>query len=157
MKGKKFYTIGHSTRSIDEFIAILLHYKIEALVDVRSLPGSERLPHFNKENLAPVLEENGISYIHLKELGGLRHTTKDSINKAWHNKSFRGYADYMQTTEFKDGLKTLIGIVDRARTAIMCAEVLPWRCHRSLIGDAMIIRAYEPIDIFSMKKVKRKS
>lgn len=146
------YTIGHSTRSLEDFVHILKSYHIALLADIRTMPGSNRVPQFNKENMEPALEKEGIHYIHLKDLGGLRHTTKDSVNTGWRNKSFRGFADYMQTQEFEKGLEELIRLAGKQRTAIMCAEAVPWRCHRSLVGDALMIRGFEVHNIFSEKK-----
>lgn len=148
------YTIGHSTRSIEEFIVLLSQFKIKQLVDVRTIAGSRFNPQFNGENLKNSLHKSEIEYIHLTELGGLRHTTKESINTAWKNKSFRGYADYMQTPEFADGIKRLMDIAAEKSTVIMCAEAVPWRCHRSLIGDALNVRGIEVKDIISEKSCK---
>jgi len=146
------FTIGHSTREQDDFIEILRHYQIELLADIRTMPGSRRVPQFNRENLEPALKARGIHYIHIKKLGGLRHTTLDSVNTGWRNKSFRGFADYMQTPEFEEGIQQLLEKAVQMRTAIMCAEAVPWRCHRSLVGDALLVRGYEVKDIFSAKK-----
>lgn len=146
------YTIGHSTHELKEFIAILKSYKITLLADIRTMPGSRRVPQFNKENLDPALQAEGLQYIHIKKLGGLRKTTKDSVNTGWRNKSFRGFADYMQTPEFEEGLQELISLAEKNVTAIMCAEAVPWRCHRSLVGDALLVRGFEVKDIFSEKK-----
>ncbi len=148
------YTIGHSTRTIEAFIEILQAYKIDAVVDVRTIAKSRHNPQFNEENLSESLKQKGIGYIHCKGLGGLRHTTKASVNTAWRNASFRGYADYMQTTEFQASLERLIDIVRAKRIVIMCAEAVPWRCHRSLIGDALLIRNIEVIHIMSEKSSK---
>jgi len=145
------YTIGHSTRTLEELVEILKVYSIERLVDVRTMPRSRHTPQFNAENLANSLKRNGINYFHLDTLGGLRKTSKDSINKGWRNTSFRGYADYMQTEDFKRGLSELMELAV-VPTAIMCAEAVPWRCHRSLIGDALLVRGIEVIDIFSETK-----
>lgn len=152
---KVLYTIGHSTRDMEEFLDILKAYDIEVLVDVRTLPGSRKFPQYDKENLELVLPKNGIEYVYMKKLGGLRHTTKASVNKAWRNKSFRAYADYMQTEEFKEALKELISYTKNKNCVIMCAEAVPWRCHRSLIGDAMLVRNYTVHDIFSTKKAQK--
>jgi uncharacterized protein (DUF488 family) len=141
------YTIGHSTRSIEEFIRILQAYGLQTVVDVRTVSGSRHNPQFNEEALHESLGQNGIGYIHMKGLGGLRHTTKASINTAWRNASFRGYADYMQTAKFAENIAKLIKIAEEKRTVIMCAEVVPWRCHRSLIGDALVIRNIAVVDI----------
>lgn len=133
-------TIGHSTHAIDQFLDILAAHEIEQLVDVRTIPKSRRNPQFNSEELRKALRLRGIAYVHLPALGGLRHPRKDSINAGWRNLSFRGYADYMQTVDFELGLEELIELSQRRRTAIMCAETLPWRCHRSLIADALVAR-----------------
>jgi uncharacterized protein (DUF488 family) len=154
MKNATIYTIGHSTRSIDEFIEILQAYEIELVVDVRTIPGSRHNPQFNENELKHKLKLYAIEYSHLKELGGLRHTTKTSINTAWKNSSFRGFADYMQTPEFKNGIELLIETSKLKQTVIMCAEAVPWRCHRSLIGDALVVRNIEVEDIMSKKSSK---
>jgi uncharacterized protein (DUF488 family) len=151
---RTIYTIGHSTHPIDEFIRILQAYGIEIVADVRTIPKSRHNPQFNEDNLKETLGQHDMAYVHLAGLGGLRHTTKDSINTAWKNASFRGFADYMQTQEFKESLKSLIEIGIEKRTAIMCAEAVPWRCHRSLIGDALLIRDIQVIDIMSEKASK---
>ncbi len=143
------YTIGHSTHPMDEFIRILTVYKIEKIVDVRTIPKSRHNPQFNEEELGKELRKQGIEYARLEGLGGLRHSTKASINTAWKNASFRGYADYMQTPEFSRALEELIDLAKEKRIAIMCAEAVPWRCHRSLIGDALLIRNIKVEDIFS--------
>jgi uncharacterized protein (DUF488 family) len=148
------YTIGHSTRTIEEFIKILRSYEIETVVDVRTIAASRHNPQYNEEDLRKSLTKDDIGYIHLKGLGGLRHTTKASINTAWENASFRGYADYMQTTQFKENMDRLIDIIKAQPTAIMCAEALPWRCHRSLIGDALLILNIAVIDIMNEKTSK---
>jgi uncharacterized protein (DUF488 family) len=148
------YTIGHSTHPIDEFIRILNAYEIEKVVDVRTIPKSRHNPQFNEEDLREELQKQGIAYVRLEELGGLRHTTKASINTAWKNASFRGYADYMQTPEFARALDELIDLGEEKRIAIMCAEAVPWRCHRSLIGDALLIRNRKVEDILSEKSCK---
>ena len=148
------FTIGHSTRTIDEFLDMLSTFRIEIVADVRSIPGSRRNPQFNEDSLRDSLKDNGIGYTHMAGLGGLRHTTKSSINTAWENLSFRGYADYMQTKEFNDSLEQLIVLVKEKVTAIMCAEAVPWRCHRSLIGDALLIRGVKVDDIISKRTVK---
>jgi uncharacterized protein (DUF488 family) len=148
----KLYTIGHSTRSLDELVDVLKTYGIEQLIDVRSVPRSRHTPQFNEDNLVTELPKIGIDYRHMRILGGLRYAHKDSANIGWHNASFRGYADYMQTTDFASGIAELEKIAQSKSTAIMCAEVLPWRCHRSMIGDAMLVRGHEVIDIYDDKK-----
>lgn len=148
------FTLGHSTRTTAQFIELLKLNKITTLVDVRTIPKSRHNPQFNQDELQQTLENEDIKYFHLKELGGLRHSKKDSINTAWKNLSFRGFADYMQTPEFEDGIGQLIDLAANNQTAIMCAEAVPWRCHRSLIGDALTIRGVDVIDIFSEKSNK---
>lgn len=143
------FTIGHSTHSIEEFLALLNAHGIRHLVDVRSIPKSRHVPQFNSDSLASSLDSVGIAYTHLKNLGGRRHSRKDSTNTGWRNTSFRGYADYMATSEFAEGLNTLIEIASTAPTAIMCAEAVPWRCHRSLIADALILKGWQVRDIIS--------
>jgi hypothetical protein len=133
-------TIGHSTRPIDEFIALLQQHGVERLVDIRTIPRSRHNPQFNSETLAKSLARAGIEYAHLKELGGLRRARHDSINMGWWNASFRGYADYMQTPEFEEALQRLLRLCEQKRCAVMCAEAVPWRCHRSLVADALLAR-----------------
>jgi uncharacterized protein (DUF488 family) len=134
------FTIGHSTRTLDEFTELLQTYQITLLIDVRTVPHSRHNPQFNKEALPDHLKPLNIKYIHLPEIGGLRHPTRNSINLALENASFRGYADYMQTKEFTDALLKILALARENRVALMCAEALPWRCHRSLIADALVAR-----------------
>jgi len=134
------YTVGHSNRTFDEFMELLRAHSIGRIVDVRTVPKSRRVPWFNKESLAPALNKAKIRYAYLPELGGLRHPLKDSINLGWKNDSFRGYADYMATPEFEKGLEKLNAMIPDLRTAVMCAEAVPWRCHRSLIADIETVR-----------------
>lgn len=148
------WTIGHSTRALDELIAALKAHGVETLIDVRTIPRSRRVPHFNAESLADELPKAGIEYAGMKSLGGLRHPSKDSINTAWRNDSFRGYADYMQTPEFEAALNELIDRAARTPTAIMCAEAVPWRCHRSLIADALTSRGWNVLNIFDAGHVE---
>jgi uncharacterized protein (DUF488 family) len=148
-KGTVLYTIGHSTHPIAEFIGILKTYEIHLLVDVRTIPKSRHNPQFNSEELSESLRKERIGYLLMKGLGGLRHALKDSPNTAWRNASFRGFADYMQTEDFGKALDKLIEMAKNQTTVIMCAEALPWRCHRSLIGDALTVRGVEVRDIFS--------
>jgi uncharacterized protein (DUF488 family) len=129
------WTIGHSTLSIEQFLAVLGSFEIQLLIDVRSFPGSRRYPHFNKENLSASLRAAGIDYTHMPELGGRRKTRADSQNVAWRNESFRGYADYMETEAFREGIDRLLNLASERRTVVMCAEAVWWRCHRSLIAD----------------------
>lgn len=137
------YTIGHSTRSLDEFVSLLSGFGIEQVVDIRTIPRSRHNPQFDRETLRVSLEDGGLAYRHMEGLGGLRHGRPDSPNRGWRSASFRGFADYMQTEEFKDALEELITLAHRSRTAIMCAEAVPWRCHRYLIADALVVRGYE--------------
>ncbi|HET7630209.1 MAG TPA: DUF488 domain-containing protein, partial [Candidatus Saccharimonadales bacterium] len=143
---------GHSTRDIDEFIGMLDGFKVQRLVDIRTLPGSKRYPQFNQENLSVSLKNAGIDYVYLKDLGGLRKKSADSINLGWRNLSFRNYADYMQTDEFRAALKELVQLADNKTTSIMCAEAVPWRCHRSLVTDALLVRDIEVRHIMASGK-----
>jgi uncharacterized protein (DUF488 family) len=147
-------TIGHSTHPIEEFIRMLEAHGIRQLVDVRTIPRSRHNPQFNKETLSASLQAARIEYRHMPGLGGLRHPRKDSINAGWRNASFRGYADYMQTAEFCENLNHLIEIASQAPTAIMCAEAVPWRCHRSLIGDALAARGVSVMEIMNGAKTQ---
>lgn len=142
-------TIGHSTRSLEEFVSLLKSYGVEKVVDVRTIPRSRHNPQFNMDTLAIFLRRRGIGYFHMKGLGGLRHALKDSLNTGWLNSSFRGFADYMQTEEFEESLKKLIETAETKRVALMCAEAVPWRCHRSLIADALSVRGMEVTHIMS--------
>ena len=146
------YTIGHSTHEIAEFIEILKAHGITQVIDIRTIPKSRHNPQFNGDELAAALAGAGIGYHRAKELGGLRPNHRDSVNGAWHNDSFRGYADYMQTEEFTAAIESLLDRAQGAGTAIMCAEAVPWRCHRSLVGDALLVRGIEVLDIFSKTK-----
>ena len=143
------WTVGHSTRSLDDFIALLQAHGIRRLVDVRTIPRSRHNPQFNKDQLPESMKQAGIQYVHMPALGGLRHACRDSVNGAWRNASFRGFADYMQTAEFEVALKELIRLARSRRTAIMCAEAVPWRCHRSLIADALLVRGLKVEEITS--------
>ena len=134
------FTIGHSTRTLAEFIQLLKTYGVTLLVDVRTVPRSRHNPQFNKETLPASLKSEGIRYIHMPEIGGLRRPKRDSVNLAWKNMGFRGYADFMQTKEFTDNLLKIIALARENCLALMCAEALPWRCHRSLISDALVVR-----------------
>jgi uncharacterized protein (DUF488 family) len=149
LKKPRIFTVGHSTRSIDEFVGLLRAHGVEGIVDVRSIPRSLHNPQFNSDLLKHSLEQRNISYQHIKELGGLRHANKDSPNRGWRNTSFRGFADYMATADFSEGLESLMKIAKAGVTAIMCAEALPWRCHRSLIGDALTKKGWLVRDIMS--------
>ena len=129
-------------------------HKVTRIVDVRSIPKSRRVPQFNAESLTSELPARGIDYLHLKCLGGRRPTTKNSINTGWRNDSFRGYADYMATWEFQQGIERLLKLAAAKRSAIMCAEAVPWRCHRSLIGDALLVRGVQVEDIISVQNLR---
>ncbi|UWZ86881.1 DUF488 domain-containing protein [Occallatibacter riparius] len=148
------FTIGHSTHPIQEFIDLLKAHSVEHLVDVRSIPKSRHCPQFNSEALGPALQAAGIGYTPIKALGGRRYSRKGSINTGWRNASFRGYADYMATPAFAEGLEELTAIARRQNTAIMCAEAVPWRCHRSLIADAMMLRGWEVLEIMSAQPAR---
>jgi uncharacterized protein (DUF488 family) len=141
------WTIGHSTRPLEDFLGLLASYAIENVADVRSFPGSRRYPQYGKLELSASLAAHGLRYHWLPALGGRRRVSPDSPNTGWRNASFRGYADYMATAEFAQGLQQLIEMASGARTAIMCAEALWWRCHRSLIADALMVRGIEVVHI----------
>jgi uncharacterized protein (DUF488 family) len=145
-------TIGHSTHSLAEFIELLETYGIEKVVDVRTIPKSRHNPQFNKDTLPNNLGK--IGYVHISGLGGLRHAKADSPNTGWRNASFRGYADYMQTEEFEKNIKKLIELAAKKQIVIMCAEAVPWRCHRSLIADALMVRKIQVEHIYSATNSK---
>jgi uncharacterized protein (DUF488 family) len=147
------FTIGHSTRSIEEFIDLLKKHDIQLLVDVRRFPASRRYPHFSGPALAESLSIAGIRYRHMPALGGRRPSKPDSVNVGWRNAGFRGYADYMQTKEFPEALEKLMRYAETERTAIMCAEAVPWRCHRNLISDALVVKGWQVSHITSASKV----
>jgi uncharacterized protein (DUF488 family) len=148
------YTIGHSTLTIDEFIAILKAHTIELVADVRTIAKSRHNPQFGENELQHSLKATGIDYVRLEKLGGLRKPVKNSINTAWRNKSFQGYADYMQTLDFWQGIDVLIAIASQKTTVVMCAEAVPWRCHRSLLGDALLAKNMLVKDIMNSKTLK---
>lgn len=154
-KEKIVWTIGHSTRSIDEFVALLQSFEIVCVADIRSLPGSNRFPHFNKEALEISLPQHNIRYIHLKELGGRRKVTADSVNTGWRLDAFRGYADYMETGAFKLAVKEMENIASTKRTAYMCAEALWWRCHRSLVSDYLKLNGWTVVHIMGIGKFEK--
>jgi uncharacterized protein (DUF488 family) len=150
----RIWTIGHSTRKIDDFIALLKENGIKLLADVRMYPGSKRYPQFGREALAKSLSEAGIRYEHFPELGGRRKAKPDSKNTAWRNEMFRGYADYMETEDFRKGIARLVDLAEESGpTAIMCAEAVWWRCHRSLISDHLKARGVEVLHILDHNKV----
>ncbi len=142
-------TVGHSTRLLDTFIALLQSHGVQRLVDVRTVPRSRHNPQFNRDTLPAALASHAIGYEHDADLGGLRHTHAGSLNTGWRNLSFRGYADYMQTAGFAEGLARLMATARRERIVLMCAEAVPWRCHRSLIGDALLVHGLRVEDILS--------
>ena len=143
------FTVGHSTLPIDRFRRLLEVYGIKRLADVRTVPRSRHNPQFNADSLPVSLADGGIAYLAMPALGGLRHSRGGSPNTGWRNKSFRGYADYMQTQAFQDAVAELVELGREARTAIMCAEAVPWRCHRSLIADALAVRGVEVVEVLS--------
>lgn len=150
------FTIGHSTRPIDEFIHLVQLHGVQRIVDVRTIAKSRHNPQFSEAELTASLVDQGIGYLRLDSLGGLRHSSAAlaSVNGAWRNASFRGYADYMQTAAFDAGVDELVALGKNERVAIMCAEAVPWRCHRSLIGDALLVRGIEVLDIMSEKDAR---
>jgi len=147
-------TIGHSTRPAIEFLEILAAHGVQRLADIRTIPRSRHNPQFNRENFPVSLRAAGIAYRHMPGLGGLRRPRPDSINAGWRNASFRGFADYMQTAEFATNLEDLIHFAAGERAAIMCAEAVPWRCHRSLIADALVARGIPVLDLFSAAEAR---
>ncbi|MBS1841549.1 MAG: DUF488 domain-containing protein [Acidobacteria bacterium] len=147
-------TVGHSTRGLKEFIELLRAHGVEQLVDVRTIPRSRHNPQFNRVAFARSLRQAGIAYLHMPELGGLRHSPRESVNTGWRNKSFRGYADYMQTADFRVALRALVRLARRRQVALMCAEAVPWRCHRSLIADALVVRGFPVEEIQSIVRTR---
>jgi uncharacterized protein (DUF488 family) len=148
------WTIGHSTRTLGEFIAALESRQIEALADVRKMPGSRRYPHFDQPRIAAALLATGIVYEHFPELGGRRQPRPDSRNTQWRHSAFRGYADYMESSEFADAMERLTALALEKRTAVMCAELVWWRCHRSLIADWLKVRGWQVVHIFDAEKTQ---
>lgn len=148
------FTIGHSTHTLNDFLAMLQSFKIKTLVDIRHFPGSRKFPHFNKENLSEVLPKEGIKYIHLEDLGGRRKVQKNSKNDLWKNDSFRGYADYMETAEFEKAISVLQSIALKQTTAFMCSEAVWWRCHRSMVSDYLKAKGWTVLHIMAAGKVK---
>jgi uncharacterized protein (DUF488 family) len=145
------WTIGHSTRPLEEFLDLLAASRIQAIADVRSFPGSRKYPQYGKEALAASLAARAIDYHWIPALGGRRRVSPDSPNTGWRNASFRGYADYMASSEFAQGLRQLLELANQARTAMMCSEAVWWRCHRSLIADALCVRGHEVVHILDAK------
>lgn len=152
---KEIFAIGHSTHSAEEFIELLKAHQIQCVIDIRTVPKSRHCPQFNKDELKTLLKSEKIGYRHMKDLGGFRHALKDSINIGWENLSFRGFADYMQTPDFQEALDKLEKIAQKKRCALMCAEAVPWRCHRSLVLDALTLRKWKGFHIQSRKTAKR--
>jgi len=148
------WTVGHSTRSPENFNEILLAHEIEVLVDVRSFPGSRRYPHFNKPELSRQLDSIGLTYLHVPALGGRRRPSAGSKNTAWKNSSFRAYADHMESEDFREGVEALLELAQNKRTAVMCAEALWWRCHRSLIADFLKAKGVQVIHILDARKTE---
>jgi uncharacterized protein (DUF488 family) len=153
-EAKTIWTIGHSTHTIEMFVAMLKAYEIAVLADIRTFPGSRRYPHFNKEALAQSLEQSGISYIHMPGLGGRRKPKPDSQNTEWKNAGFRGYADYMETAEFKQATSVLEETALNQRTAYMCSEAVWWRCHRALVSDYLKLNGWKVMHIMSETKAE---
>ncbi|WP_411721061.1 DUF488 family protein [Mycetocola sp.] len=151
---RQIFTVGHSTHPMEEFASLLRAHGVTLVADIRTIPRSRHNPQFGEEELQASLPEAGIAYRRLQTLGGLRRTTVDSINTGWKNTSFRGYADYMQTDAFSDGIDELLRLADGRTVAIMCAEAVPWRCHRSLVGDALLVRGVSVNDIYSVSSAK---
>src|ERR1700719_610635 len=147
-------TIGHSNRTWKDFLELLRAHRVKRVIDVRSIPKSRHNPQFNGTILAKKLRAAKIGYVHLRKLGGLRHSRRDSPNMGWRNDSFRGFADYMQTSDFDAGLQRLMKLGQQKRSAIMCAEAVPWRCHRSLIADALTARGVQVDDILTKKRLQ---
>ncbi len=145
------WTVGHSTRTLEQFVGLLGEYRIEAIADVRRFPGSRRYPHFANEAMATSLPAHGIAYQWVPKLGGRRKVQPDSPNTAWRNASFQGYADYTSTAEFAEGLAELLKLANTKRTAMMCAEIVWWRCHRSIVSDVLKLRGIEVVHIIDGK------
>jgi uncharacterized protein (DUF488 family) len=153
LPAKKIWTIGHSTRSLEEFLDLLKYFSIQVLVDIRTFPGSRRYPHFNKEFLMQSLDNVGIQYIHMIELGGRRKPDPASVNTAWRHASFRGYADYMQTPTFTEAITKLEHLATEKRLAYMCSEAVWWKCHRSLVSDYLKARGWIVNHIIDKEKI----
>jgi len=151
-KNSKIFTIGHSTRTIEEFLDLLFSFEIKILADIRRLPGSRKYPQFDQDALKKSLEENGIEYVYIEDLGGRRKVSPDSKNTAWRNKSFQGYADYMETKSFENGIKDLEKLALKKNTAMMCSEAVWWRCHRSIVSDYLKAKGWEVLHIMALGK-----
>ena len=153
--GVQLWTVGHSTRSLEELVLLLGSFEVNVLADIRTVPRSRKNPQFNLDALPQSLAAQGLEYAHLGRLGGLRHARKDSINTGWRNENFRGYADYTLTPEFEAGLTELRALLGRGRVAIMCADAVPWRCHRSLVADVVTVRGAEVAHIMAEGRANR--
>ena len=153
-KKKEIWTIGHSTHTLEDFISMLRSFEIAVLADVRSFPGSRRYPHFNKENLERSLAQNDFEYVHFVELGGRRKARPDSVNTGWHHTAFRGYADYMETPEFKKAVKDLAVLAQKKRVAYMCSEAVWWRCHRRMVSDYLKLNGWTVMHIMGAGKAQ---
>jgi uncharacterized protein (DUF488 family) len=147
-------TVGHSTRPLAEFLALLVAHSVTRLIDVRTVPRSRHNPQFNRDTFAAALEVAGIHYAHIAGLGGFRRAGPESLNLGWRNASFRGYADYMQTAEFAQNLASLMNLAKQERVALMCAEAVPWRCHRSLISDALVVHGIRAEEIINATRLQ---
>jgi uncharacterized protein (DUF488 family) len=156
-ENRTIWTIGHSTRLLEEFVGILRAFNIELIADIRRFPGSRKFPQFNKESLEVSLPKNNIEYVHIEDLGGRRTENPNSGNKGWRNISFRSYADYMETDTFKDGLKELTELALKRRTAFMCSEAVWWRCHRSMVSDYLKLQGWKVIHIMKIDKATEHS
>ena len=156
-ENKTIWTIGHSTRSFEEFVDMLHSFSIELIADIRSYPGSRKFPQFNKEALEISLPQNNIQYVHLKNLGGRRKVNPKSKNTGWRHAAFRGYADYMETGAFKDGIIELISRALKQRTAYMCSEAVWWRCHRSMVSDYLKLQRWKILHIMGIGKAEEHS
>jgi uncharacterized protein (DUF488 family) len=154
MRPLEVMTIGHSTRAMEQFIHLLKAHGVNRLVDVRTVPRSRHNPQFNRDRVAAAMHRARLHYMYMPGLGGFRHARRDSINTGWHNASFRGFADYMQTPEFRKNLDKLIELAEQERVAVMCAEAVPWRCHRSLIADALLARGIKVLEISSASRTR---
>lgn len=154
-KKQTIFTIGHSTRPLSQLVQLLRAHGVHRVIDIRTIPRSRHNPQYNRETLGPALRSNGIGYLHLKALGGLRRTKPDSKNVGWHNASFRGFADYMQTAEFEVALARAIKLSEIKPSVLMCAEAVPWRCHRSLVSDALAARKFSVEHIMSVTRANQ--
>lgn len=153
--GVRIWTVGHSTRSLEELVELLASFEVRVLADIRTVPRSRKNPQFNTDALPLSLAPFGMQYAHVPRLGGLRHARKESLNTGWRNENFRGFADYTLTPEFESGLSELRELVHGGRVSLMCAEAVPWRCHRSLVADALTVRGAEVAHIMAVGRANR--